>query len=112
RADLSEEARAEWIAALLSPFHEDVTKANILHEAARETPYKDRQETFKQAERLLVGTRIALGDKLLCNIEKISNMWLTDGTDGRVGLRYTLDGQTQTLFESVEPEWAQEVLTL
>ncbi|MCE9506849.1 MAG: hypothetical protein K8R48_00840 [Alphaproteobacteria bacterium] len=110
-SEISDQKKAEWVAALLEPFPSDIVKANILAEAARNTLTDLRSEmTLSSLEKNMVGENIRLTeDKILCNLPRIANIWYNSDYET---LRYTVQGQSHTLLENVAPDMAREILSL
>lgn len=110
QSDLSEPQKLQWIAAFLEPFKSDITKAEILHTAASKTADKDSASTLRALEKNLVGDSVRLDENtLLTNLPMIANIWYSAKTQT---LRYTTQGQSHGLLENIEPQAANEILSL
>jgi hypothetical protein len=108
---ISDQKKAEWVAAFLEPFPSDIVKTNILAEAARNQLTDLRSGmALSSLEKNLVGENIRLTeDKILCNLPRIANIWYSSDSET---LRYTVQGQSHTLLENVAPDMAGEILSL
>ncbi len=107
---VDDDKKTEWIAALLEPFKSDIVRANILAEARSGCMVQKNANILSAMEKNLVGENIRLTeDKILCNLQRIANIWYN--ADSKM-LRYTVQGQSHTLLESLSPAMAKEILTL